>query len=103
MSERVKHTRGPWQIDKRLIHDGEYKIASVSNRRNQEESEANLAIIKAAPEMYKACKGIMDAIKRNHGELYGNAITLGGLNIQIDEEEELLPLELAIAKAEGKS
>lgn len=66
MNNMSKHTPGPWHIDKHkdgiFIHDKlAVYIASVTSwgkksEKMRIESEANAALIAAAPELLEACK-----------------------------------------------
>ena len=66
MSE-AKHTPGPWNVGKttmdRLIYaDSEhaFDLAIVRNGGSDEETEANAALIAAAPDLLAACKTALD-------------------------------------------
>jgi len=68
MSEKVKHTPGPWKVvaDTAYIsndivtekHGVEYEVATVWWDGNREEIAANSNLIAFAPEMYEALKEI---------------------------------------------
>jgi len=93
-----KHTPGPWEVDLETgeINGGCAVLGAVyggddfpcSEEDMSEECKANARLIAAAPDLLKACKGVLIGLKAYE--------TLGRKNIHLDA------LRAAIAKAEGE-
>jgi hypothetical protein len=102
-----KHTKGPWnwtsELDERgkltgkqIIYDNNDKlgyryrdIAHLPICKNSKEVRANARLIAAAPDLLDAAKAVMFA-------------RLPSLNFDLDGHPDMLALEAAIKKAEGR-
>lgn len=100
--EKSKHTPGPWEIvgvyfedDKGLlaITAGSRKktgVCLLSKYKNTSEASATAMLIAAAPDLLEACKTALASMQRY------------GIEQGSKEEKEVLIIEQAVAKAEGR-
>jgi hypothetical protein len=102
-----KHTPGPWWIESRArtaINKGPKHIAMVNfyNGGNEEtdvreeEHEANVHLIAAAPDLLEACQALIKKI-------YNLADKYNDRSCDYDVCEEIRQARTAIAKTEGKA
>lgn len=107
-----KHTPGPWdkverKNDRTYIGTSQKPIADVCNLYG-EESEANLALIEAAPDMYEAlfvCLKILYEVKGNIDKFINhpaNKEATHAHDLSSNVNAAILAAEKATAKAEGR-
>lgn len=74
----TKFTPGPWRIRKTSVYDAVYTdddilIAFVGIREN-EEAQANNALIAAAPELYEALQLLINALHKHTPDMSQSAL-----------------------------
>lgn len=101
-----KHTKGPWGISKAIeiwVMAGPVHVATIPRAGDSDWSEANAALIAAAPETAAE----RDRLKAANADLLAVArriLDRGYVSKTIEEERgDHLALVAAIAKAEGRS
>jgi hypothetical protein len=99
--EEMSRTPGPWRVETDefdiVASDGELLATIFPMSQGKGDAEANARLIAAAPDL-------LEALKIAHATIYALAkIHDPAWQIYVNRAPEMLQIEAAIAKAEGRS